>query len=139
MQHKELWAGRDLHFSTQANVRAKKAGAIGRLNRQEVGAITGPCSYCGAEADEWDHVEPLTRGGPNDVFNIVPCCRPCNLSKNNRTLLEWLMMKQRHLRLFKMIADGLSVSEAARRIGISRDSAGSIVHLARRRQGALNG
>ena len=44
-----------------------------------------PCEYCGKlPAGGFDHVIPLSRGGPNDVANIVPSCLPCNQSKSDR-------------------------------------------------------
>ena len=33
-----------------------------------------------------DHVVPLTRGGANNISNIQPLCRQCNLSKHTRTI-----------------------------------------------------
>ena len=38
-----------------------------------------------------EHVDPLSRGGNNDMSNIVPACRDCNASKHNLFLLEWAM------------------------------------------------
>ena len=32
-----------------------------------------------------DHVVPVTRGGSNDISNIQPLCRKCNLSKGTQT------------------------------------------------------
>lgn len=45
------------------------------------------CAYCGLEFEklEQDHVMPLSRGGLHDISNIVPACRSCNGSKNDRT------------------------------------------------------
>ena len=51
----------------------------------------GPCVYCGSDRDpSWDHVIPLSRGGPNSIENIVTCCGTCNRSKRRRTPDEWL-------------------------------------------------
>jgi hypothetical protein len=47
------------------------------------------CAYCGEEADEVDHVEPLVLGGSNDVANLVACCSYCNRSKGAKPLNEW--------------------------------------------------
>jgi 5-methylcytosine-specific restriction endonuclease McrA len=43
------------------------------------------CQYCGGHADSIDHVVPRSRGGPNTWENVVGACRPCNLSKRDRT------------------------------------------------------
>jgi hypothetical protein len=44
------------------------------------------CAYCrrGAVKLGQDHVRPLTRGGPHNPGNVVPCCRACNTRKNDR-------------------------------------------------------
>ena len=47
------------------------------------------CVYCGGEATQIDHVIPRSRGGTDEVNNLVPCCQRCNISKSNRTPEEW--------------------------------------------------
>jgi len=49
----------------------------------------GACAYC-LRTDlrlTLDHVEPLARGGAHDVENVVPACLPCNVRKQDKTLL----------------------------------------------------
>lgn len=50
------------------------------------------CAYCGKEGIPLtiDHWIPVTKGGTNDPWNLVPSCKSCNSSKGNRTPLEWL-------------------------------------------------
>lgn len=49
------------------------------------------CGYCWvALATEIDHITPVSRGGTNDLDNLVPVCRSCNASKNDKTLAEWI-------------------------------------------------
>lgn len=43
------------------------------------------CQYCGAVADSIDHVLPRSRGGQHVWENLVAACRPCNLTKRDRT------------------------------------------------------
>lgn len=53
-------------------------------------ALGGPCHYCGDS--RWiqnDHFIPRARGGRDDMDNIVPACRPCNLEKHDFYLHEW--------------------------------------------------
>jgi hypothetical protein len=50
------------------------------------------CQYCGARGVSLhcDHVIPVSRGGPNDLDNLVTACKRCNQAKYNRTPEEWL-------------------------------------------------
>lgn len=49
------------------------------------------CAYCGDTDAQLcaDHVVPLSRGGTNDIENLVCACIPCNSSKSDRLLEEW--------------------------------------------------
>lgn len=51
------------------------------------------CLYCGSTGGEIDHVIPLSRGGTHSIGNLVAACKPCNASKNNRTITEWKKRK----------------------------------------------
>ena len=50
------------------------------------------CQYCGATAPdillEIDHIRPVSKGGTNDITNLIIACQPCNLGKSNKTLDE---------------------------------------------------
>src|SRR5215217_1857451 len=49
------------------------------LNRRAVFARDGHrCQYCGAAAENIDHVIPRSKGGPHTWENVVAACRPCN-------------------------------------------------------------
>jgi 5-methylcytosine-specific restriction endonuclease McrA len=53
----------------------------------------GRCYYCRCKV-AWnnhhvDHVVPLSRGGSNDISNLVIACQTCNLSKNSKLPHEW--------------------------------------------------
>ncbi|WP_276200329.1 HNH endonuclease [Chelatococcus sp. XZ-Ab1] len=79
----------------QERYRLRKAG--GRLPDKEwyplVGQVIardgGKCVYCGTtEKLGADHAIPLSRGGTNDISNLVACCEACNKSKGGRTVEE---------------------------------------------------
>lgn len=49
------------------------------------------CVYCGSRAQplHCDHTIPVSRGGSNDLSNLVTACKACNLSKGSKLLEEW--------------------------------------------------
>lgn len=81
----------------------------------------GRCFYCGIELRcdpehepyrDWlvlrgtdlvmklDHMLPLSRGGPDDIENLVASCSACNLAKGWLTLVEFMFVKALRLRDF---------------------------------------
>jgi 5-methylcytosine-specific restriction endonuclease McrA len=44
------------------------------------------CQYCGAPAENLDHVVPRSRGGAHAWENVVAACRRCNSRKENRPI-----------------------------------------------------
>jgi 5-methylcytosine-specific restriction endonuclease McrA len=59
------------------------------LNRRAVFARDdNRCQYCGAAAENIDHVIPRSRGGQHVWENVVAACRPCNSRKEDRLLHE---------------------------------------------------
>jgi len=48
------------------------------------------CQYCGACAPDVllqiDHIEPVSKGGDNNITNLVTSCANCNSGKSNKTL-----------------------------------------------------
>ncbi len=46
------------------------------------------CQYCGAAAENIDHVVPRSRGGEHVWENVVASCRTCNAQKEDRLLAE---------------------------------------------------
>lgn len=60
------------------------------LLRARVFATKGcQCHYCGAPASHVDHLTPRSRGGADELANLVPACARCNLTKARRTAVEW--------------------------------------------------
>lgn len=47
------------------------------------------CVYCGQLATTMDHIVPVSKGGSNDLSNLVPACSGCNASKGAKSLAEW--------------------------------------------------
>ncbi len=61
--------------------------------REQYARQKGKCYWCEKKViwgkHHEDHVIPLSRGGSNDIFNIVIACPHCNWSRNDRLPGEW--------------------------------------------------
>lgn len=57
------------------------------------------CWYCGQEMEPSkltkDHVFPRSKGGANEMDNIMMVCKTCNSSKGNMDLFEWYFEARR--------------------------------------------
>lgn len=60
------------------------------------------CAYCGRKMERLtiDHIIPLSKGGPDSLRNVVPCCPRCNSAKRNKGLLEWVTYFSQHYQRF---------------------------------------
>lgn len=56
------------------------------------------CKYCGKRGGklEVDHVIPFSKGGSDDLSNLVTSCRHCNAQKHDKTLEEFMKWKKEH-------------------------------------------
>lgn len=80
-QHQRRALARQDNAATPAEVRAKRTAAGGR------------CHWCGKKSKRLtiDHVVPVSRGGTNEIGNLVFACSDCNC-KSKRELMpnvEW--------------------------------------------------
>lgn len=72
--------------------RRSGSGAKRKLPTKKVLAVARrhgfQCAYCSCELDEEtftvDHKVPVSKGGTDDLENLVPACRSCNSSKGAR-------------------------------------------------------
>lgn len=50
------------------------------------------CQYCGAKAPhvvlEVDHIHPVSKGGTNDIKNLITSCHTCNRGKKSMLLSD---------------------------------------------------
>lgn len=55
------------------------------------------CQYCGSSAPEAileiDHIVPVSKGGTNEIMNLLTSCRDCNRGKTNRPLSDNAIIK----------------------------------------------
>ena len=81
------------------------------------------CQYCGATAPdillEIDHIKPVSKGGTNDITNLITSCQACNTGKSDklldqnsavaksRTQLEQLQERREQLEMMMAWMEGL--------------------------------
>ncbi|WP_099321136.1 HNH endonuclease [Anaerococcus sp. Marseille-P3625] len=61
------------------------------------------CQYCGKTAPdvilEVDHINPVSKGGTNDLLNLITSCRDCNRGKSDRKLSDDSMVTKQQKEL----------------------------------------
>ena len=61
------------------------------------------CQYCGRTVPDVilhvDHIQPVSKGGTNDILNLVTSCRDCNLGKGARELSDDAIVKKQQERI----------------------------------------
>ena len=70
-----------------------KREAIGKKIRFEVFKRDSfKCQYCGKSAPEVvlnvDHIKPVSKGGTNEIVNLITSCWDCNIGKSDRELKD---------------------------------------------------
>jgi len=86
----ELWSDEPLLTPSPAPARY-----VSRRRRSIFEQSQGRCHYCGAALDltgKWhiEHQLPRALGGTDEGLNLVAACVPCNLSKSDRTAIEFV-------------------------------------------------
>lgn len=61
------------------------------------------CQYCGKSAPdvvlEIDHIKPVSKGGKNDIMNLITSCKDCNRGKSNIELSDDSVIKKQQAQL----------------------------------------
>lgn len=81
-----------------------KRKSISKQLRFEVFKRDGfKCQYCGCSAPDVilhvDHIDPVSKGGDNDVMNLITSCQSCNLGKSDRVLSDQTMLEKQRRQL----------------------------------------
>jgi 5-methylcytosine-specific restriction endonuclease McrA len=63
---------------------ARGTAAYGRLRLAVLERDGYVCRWCGAAANEIDHLIPRALGGPDEEWNLVAACAPCNRRRGAR-------------------------------------------------------
>ncbi|MFE5089457.1 HNH endonuclease [Streptomyces sp. NPDC056638] len=103
----------------------------------------GFCTYCGSmgtKAEVLDHVDPLELGGAHSITNLVPACRSCNASKQDRPLLAWKRTIDRRMLEFEWEFDNVCPAEIMDRtpqgvLELVQEIQSEVLELARPYQG----
>ena len=75
----------------------KKPSDILRENKLLINEYSKNCAYCGsAENLQWEHIIPISRGGPDTIDNQVLACQKCNCSKGDKDPYEWYGEKRKY-------------------------------------------
>lgn len=86
-----------------------KRKSISKSTRFEVFKRDGfKCQYCGRSAPEImleiDHIVPVSKGGGNDLLNLITSCKDCNRGKSNRELSDTAIIDKQKAQLDEMNA-----------------------------------
>lgn len=61
------------------------------------------CQYCGRSVPDVtlhvDHIKPVSKGGGNDILNLITSCQDCNLGKGARELSDDSVVKKQQKRI----------------------------------------
>lgn len=64
------------------------------------------CQYCGRSVPEVilhvDHIVPVSKGGKNDILNLITSCQECNLGKGARELSDDSIVKKQQRQIQEM-------------------------------------
>lgn len=85
---KRYWGLVRSKFEDMKHGKMSPSGVI-RENKMLIQKEGQYCAYCGSTSDlQWEHIVPLSRGGPDTIDNLVRACRNCNISKGGKTPSE---------------------------------------------------
>ncbi len=85
---KQYWGFVRNKFESMKRGRITPSGVV-KENKMLVQKDGQRCAYCGSTSQlQWEHIVPLSLGGPDTIDNLVRACRTCNLTKGNKTPSE---------------------------------------------------
>jgi hypothetical protein len=100
------------------------SGTIREWEREQ--KLPKQCVYCGSITDlTTDHLIPRSRGGDESADNVVLACQPCNASRGDKGIFEWLGLKEKdkvhRLVAGKYLKQLLTLHEQAGTLEIAKD------------------
>lgn len=83
------------NFTFQRFVKGRAAPSSILTENQKLFSLGDVCAYCGAAGKlHWEHIIPVSIGGPDNIDNMVRACAPCNLEKGARDPYQWYLSKK---------------------------------------------
>lgn len=73
----------------KASARRGVRQMTGELRREIMKRDNRTCRYCGAPAEEIDHVIPFSKGGADTRGNLVAACWPCNHTAKDKVFCSF--------------------------------------------------
>jgi hypothetical protein len=100
------------------------SGTIREWEREQ--ELPKECVYCRSTKDlTTDHLIPRSRGGDDSADNVVLACQPCNASRGEKGIFEWLGLKEKdkvhRLVAGKYLKQLLTLHEKAGTLEISKN------------------
>jgi hypothetical protein len=100
------------------------SGTIREWEREQ--ELPKQCVFCGSTMDlTTDHLIPRRRGGDDSADNVVLACQPCNASRGEKGIFEWLGLKEKdkvhRLVAGKYLKQILTLHEVAGTLEIAKD------------------
>jgi hypothetical protein len=100
------------------------SGTIREWEREQ--ELPKQCVYCGSITNlTTDHLIPRSRGGDESADNVVLACQPCNTTRGDKGIFEWLGLKEKD-KLHRLVAGKylkqlLTLHEQAGTLEIAKD------------------
>ena len=102
-RYREENPGKFKEYSRRRNHRRRQAELGTKFNfsaeewQQCLAHFNHQCAYCGSkESLEQEHVVPVSAGGHYTADNIIPACKSCNSSKNNKIMQDWFTQHENY-------------------------------------------
>ncbi len=84
-------------------VSSKRKGLSKKIRFEVFKRDSFTCQYCGAKAPdvilEVDHIDPVSKGGDDDLLNLIASCKGCNAGKSDRLLSDDTVLDKRRQQL----------------------------------------
>lgn len=80
------------NFTFRKMIEGKVTPSSILAENQKLFMLGNVCAYCGATGSlHWEHIIPVSVGGPDSIDNMVRACAPCNLEKGARDPYQWYL------------------------------------------------